>query len=427
MPNLDLAASTAAGKLDPAWRSALRSAAFEAFAAGAMPDQSEEIWRYVDLDFDLNDFGTSTPDSAELGDDPLLEHLSSPIAVRVVGDTFVGSDLVEDGFTVMSLRRAAIDHPEAVREVIERAGIAAEDGLFAAAAGAFGGDGVFVHAGPSVIAPSVVAIDLHAGADGSVTFPAVVVSAGEHADVSVVIHLRSHTDADAIVVPQFSVLVGTGARVSLSLVQNLGYSARSFGYLRSEVGADARFQFGEIGLGGRLARLHLDVGLEGRGSSANVVGAYFGEQQQILDYRYFMRHVGTNTRSDMFLKGAVEDQARSVFTGMIRIEETGQKTEAFQTNRNLILSDGASAQSVPNLEILANDVRCGHGSTVGPLDAEQRYYLMSRGLAPERADRLQVRGFFEQALAKLPNPELAAPVSAWINRKYETAQAEGRV
>jgi Fe-S cluster assembly protein SufD len=392
-----------------------------------MPDQSEEIWRYIDLDFDLNDFGTSTPDSAELGDDPLLEHLSSPIAVRVVGDTFVGSDLVEDGFTVMSLRRAAIDHPDAVREVIERAGIAAEGGLFAAAAGAFGGDGVFVHAGPSVIAPSVVAIDLHAGADGSVTFPAVVVSAGEHADVSVVIHLRSRTDADAIVVPQFSVLVGTGARVSLSLVQNLGYSARSLGYLRSEVGADARFQFGEIGLGGRLARLHLDVGLEGRGSSANVVGAYFGEQQQIFDYRYFMRHVGTNTRSDMFLKGAVEDQARSVFTGMIRIEETGQKTEAFQTNRNLILSDGASAQSVPNLEILANDVRCGHGSTVGPLDAEQRYYLMSRGLAPERADRLQVRGFFEQALAKLPNPELAAPVSAWINRKYETAQAEGRV
>jgi Fe-S cluster assembly protein SufD len=392
-----------------------------------MPDQSDEIWRYVDLDFDLNDFATSTPEFAELGDDPLLEHLSSPIAVRVVGDTFAGSGLVEDGFTVMSLRRAAIDHPEAVREVMERAGIAAEDGLFAAAAGAFGGDGVFVHAGPSVIAPSVVAIDLHAGADGSVTFPAVVVSAGEHADVSVVIHLRSHTDADAIVVPQFSVLVGTGARVSLSLVQNLGYSARSLGYLRSEVGADARFQFGEIGLGGRLARLHLDVGLEGRGSSANVVGAYFGEQQQILDYRYFMRHVGTNTRSDMFLKGAVEDQARSVFTGMIRIEETGQKTEAFQTNRNLILSDGASAQSVPNLEILANDVRCGHGSTVGPLDTEQRYYLMSRGLAPERADRLQVRGFFEQALAKLPNPELAAPVSAWINRKYETAQAEGRV
>lgn len=427
MSNLDLAASTTAGELDPAWRSALRSAAFEAFAAGAMPDQAEEVWRYIDLDFDLNDFTTPTADTPDLGMDPLLEHLTNPIAVRVVGDVYVGPDHVDEGLTVMSLRRAAVEHPDDVRDVVERAGISADEGLFAAAAGAFGSDGVFVSVASSVAAQSVVAIDLHAGADGSVTFPAVVISAREHADVSVVVHLRSHADADAIVVPQFSAVVDAGARVSLSLVQNLGYSARSLGYLRSQVGADARFQFGEIGLGGRLARLHLDVGLEGRGSSANVVGAYFGEQHQILDYRYFMRHVGTNTRSDMFLKGAVEDQARSVFTGMIRIEESGQKTEAFQTNRNLILSDGASAQSVPNLEILANDVRCGHGSTVGPLDADQRYYLMSRGLAPERADRLQVRGFFQEALAKLPNPELAAPVGAWINRKYETAQDEGRV
>lgn len=427
MPNLDLAASTTAGELDPSWRSALRSVAFEAFAAGVMPDQSEEIWRYVDLDFDLNDFTVAPSTVPELGEDPLLEHLTDPIAVRVAGDGYAGTDHTRDGLTVMSLREAAIDHPDAVREVVERAGVAPDEGLFAAAAGAFGGDGVFVSVAPSAAVPSVVAIDVHAGDDGSVTFPSVVISAGEHAELSVVVHLRSPKDADAIVVPQFSTLVGAGAQVSLSLVQNLGYSARSLGYLRTEVGRDAQFQFGEIGLGGRLARLHLDVGLEGRGSSSNVVGAYFGEQHQVLDYRYFMRHVGTNTRSDMFLKGAVEDQARSVFTGMIRIEETGQKTEAFQTNRNLILSDGASAQSVPNLEILANDVKCGHGSTVGPLDAEQRYYLMSRGLAPERADRLQVRGFFEEALAKLPNTELKAPVSSWINRKYEMAQAEGRV
>ena len=167
--------------------------------------------------------------------------------------------------------------------------------------------------------------------------------------------------------------------------------------------------------------------MQGTGSVADVVGAYFGEEQQTLDYRYFMRHIGTNTRSDMFLKGAVEDEARSVFTGMIRIEETGQKTEAFQTNRNLILSDGASAQSVPNLEILANDVKCGHGSTVGPLDANQRYYLMTRGLGPARADRLQVHGFFEEALVKLPEPEIAGPVRDWINDKFVAAQDAGRV
>jgi len=392
-----------------------------------MPTQTDEIWRYVDLGFDLKDLSPATAGAVDLGDDPLLEQLTDPITFSLIGNTLSGVDHISDNFTAMSLCRAAAERSDAVAEVIDRVGVSADNDIFAAAAGAFGGEGVFIHAGPSVVAPSVISIDVQPGANGSVSFPAIVIAAEEHSDVSVIVHLRSYEDSEAVVVPQFSTVVGAGARVSLSLVQNLGYGDRSIGSLRSVVGADARFLFGEIGLGGKLARLHLDVGLEGRGSSTNIVGAYFGEQQQVLDYRYFVRHIGTNTRADMFLKGAVEDDARSVFTGMIRIEESGQKTEAFQTNRNLILSDGASAQSVPNLEILANDVRCGHGSTVGPLDAEQRYYLMSRGLAPERADRLQVRGFFEEALAKLPHPELKPAVSTWINRKYETAQEEGRV
>jgi Fe-S cluster assembly protein SufD len=405
----------------------VRSAAFSAFSDGAMPSQEDEIWRYVDLDFSIDDYRPAAQAAVDLGEDPLVMHLPDPITARVVDGSFIGDDHVSGGVVVMSLQRAAAERSDTVEATVNRAGIAARDDIFKAATAAFGGDGVFVHAADDIVAPSVIAIDIHAGSSGVASFPSVVIAAEEHADISVVVHLRSSPDADALIVPQFSIAVGNGARVSLSVVQNVGYGVRSIGSLRAEVGSDALFRFGEIGIGGRLARLHLDVGLEGRGSSVNVVGAYFGEKSQILDYRYFMRHVGTNTRSDMFLKGAVEDDARSVFTGMIRIEESGQKTEAYQTNRNLILSDGASAQSVPNLEILANDVKCGHGSTVGPLDVEQKYYLMSRGLDPERAERLQVRGFFEEALGKLPHPELATPVREWINRKYETAQAEGRV
>jgi Fe-S cluster assembly protein SufD len=112
---------------------------------------------------------------------------------------------------------------------------------------------------------------------------------------------------------------------------------------------------------------------------------------------------------------------------MIRIEETGMRTESFQTNRNLILSDGASAQSVPNLEILNNDVKCGHGSSVGPLDQDQRYYLMSRGLTPESADRLQVHGFFEEVVEQIPDDHVAAWARDKINNKYVKAQREGRV
>jgi Fe-S cluster assembly protein SufD len=167
--------------------------------------------------------------------------------------------------------------------------------------------------------------------------------------------------------------------------------------------------------------------LKGRGSSGKVSGLYFGDSEQVLDYRAFMNHRAPHTNSDMFLKGAVEDEADSVFTGLIRIEPEAQRVNAYQTNRNLVLSDGAEAQSVPNLEILANDVKCGHASTVGPLDEEQRYYLMSRGLERKRADRLQVRGFFEEAIRRLPSQELAAPVRQRVNAKYVAAQEEGRV
>ncbi|MEA3502422.1 MAG: Fe-S cluster assembly protein SufD [Actinomycetota bacterium] len=427
MSQFDQGVSTTAGALDPPWRSTIRSAAFEAFSGGSMPSQDDEIWRYIDLDFTMDGYDSAASNGVEIGDDPLVECFSNPIVARVVNGEYVGDDHIADDFFVMSLRRAAAERSDMVEAAFNRSGISADTDIFKAAAAAFGGDGVFVHASRNVVVPSVVAIDVHAGSNGSASFPDIVISTDEHADISVVVHLRSQADADALIVPQFSIDVGDGSRISLTVVQHLGYGVRSIGSLRAEIGADAMFRFGEVGLGGRLARLHLDVGLVGRGSSANVVGAYFGEENQILDYRYFMRHVGTNTRSDMYLKGAVEDDARSVFTGMIRIEETGQKTEAYQTNRNLILSDGASAQSVPNLEILANDVKCGHGSTVGPLDVEQRYYLMSRGLGPDRADRLQIRGFFEEALQKLPHPELATSVRSWINRKYETAQAEGRV
>ena len=130
------------------------------------------------------------------------------------------------------------------------------------------------------------------------------------------------------------------------------------------------------------------IDLLGSGGTADVVGIYYGEHEQVLDYRLLIDHFGPSTSSKVFLKGAVEDSASSVFTGMVKIEPDAAKTSAFETNRNLVLSDGAKASSVPNLEILCNDVICGHASSVGPLDEDQLYYLESRGLPSDRAARL---------------------------------------
>jgi Fe-S cluster assembly protein SufD len=284
---------------------------------------------------------------------------------------------------------------------------------------------LYVPSGVAVARPFY--IDVQAAVAGAVTFPRITIVVEDGAEARVVVNYRSPKDGGFVVVPQVEASVRDQGNLTVTAVQNWGYDTHAFSQARLVAGRDATVRLAEAGLGGRFSRLHLFVDLLGRGSSASILGAYFGEEDQTLDYRYFMHHSGLNTTSDMFLKGAVEDRALSVFTGMIRIDEGAQRTNAFQTNRNLILSEGAGAQSVPNLEILANDVRCGHGSTVGPLDDEQRYYLMSRGLDRPSADRLQVRGFFEEALMRFPEQAVVAPVRQWMNRKFVAAQAEGRV
>ena len=413
----------------PEWLAARRAAGYDHFDKLAMPTSQEEVWKYVDLDFDLADFLLcDAPGAALTGADEVAEAMPPTSGVLQVLDGFVS--LVEpagsEGVVFDSVLAAAAGHSELL-EARLGAGIPADLDKFAAAAAAFSTDGVVlaIPAGKAVTDPFYV--DVQATTAGTVSFPRVVIEIGASAQASLVINYRSPHDARLVVVPDLEITVGQNANVDITIVQNWGYETRAFSHVNAVVGRDAQVQIAEAGLGGKLSRLHLFVDLEGRGSSAEILGAYFGERDQILDYRYFMRHIGTDTNSDMFLKGGVEDEALSVFTGMIRIEESAQKTNAFQTNRNLLLSEGAAAQSVPNLEILANDVRCGHGSTVGPLDAEQRYYLMSRGLDRARSDRLQVRGFFDQALSRFPISELADPISGWINQKYVAAQAEGRV
>jgi Fe-S cluster assembly protein SufD len=138
-----------------------------------------------------------------------------------------------------------------------------------------------------------------------------------------------------------------------------------------------------------------------------------------------INHIGRNTSSDVFLKGALEDSAQSVFTGLLRIEKDAQKTSTFETNRNLVLSENAKAHSVPNLEILCDDVVCGHGSSVGPLEREHLYYLQSRGLRQERAERLLIRGFFNEVIDRLPIDSIGSPVADEVFSRFLHAQQQG--
>ncbi|GMR02300.1 MAG: Fe-S cluster assembly protein SufD [Acidimicrobiia bacterium] len=391
------------GTSDTAWMAEKRAAAIQLLPSLSMPTEREENWRYLDLDFDpaldaaAVKPGTGTPD-------PIVEGWHGTVVSIVDGFA------VTEGVPTLAQLQDAED-------------LIKDRDLFSTAFVAYAPGSAYV--GKDLIDHPVL-VDIQSTGSAT-TFPGVHVDVPAGKDATVVVRMRSTNDEASIVIPTVAASVGDNARLTLSLIQDWNYQTRAIGRCVIQLGRDAGLTFSEIGLGGKVGRLHLDVDFVGNGSHGKIYGAYFGEDSQTLDYRYFMNHIGTNTRADMFLKGAVADRALSVFTGMIRIEETGQRTESFQTNRNLILSDGASAQSVPTLEILNNDVKCGHGSSIGPLDGDQRYYLMSRGLTPERADRLQVHGFFEEVVEQIPDDHVASWARDRINSKYIQAQEEGRV
>jgi Fe-S cluster assembly protein SufD len=256
---------------------------------------------------------------------------------------------------------------------------------------------------------------------GVAVFPHVVVDAGADSDVRVLEVLLSGPDADALVVPVTDLVVGKAARVGHVVVQDLAPNAWSLGHLRSTVDADATLTATAVGMGGSYARLRTDCRLTGRGATGNLRAMWFGEGEQRLDFRTFQDHAAPDTTSDLVYKGAAGGRSRSVYTGLIRVGHGARGTNAVQTNRNLKLSDDAWAESIPNLEIHNNDVRCAHASAVGPVDEEQRWYLESRGVPTPVAERLIVAGFFDEALIDLPVREAIVPIKDLVARKLETA------
>ena len=178
-----------------------------------------------------------------------------------------------------------------------------------------------------------------------------------------------------------------------------------------------------VGFGGDYTRLRTDCRLVGRGATGDLAAAYFGDGDQTLDYRTFQDHVAPDTTSNLLFKGAVSDRSRSVYTGLIRVGKDARGTNAFQTNRNLKLSEDAWAESIPNLVIENNDVHCSHASAVGPIDEEQRFYLESRGVPTVVAERLVVAGFFAEVLDQLPDSGLRSRLDGEVAAKLQAVLA----
>ena len=181
---------------------------------------------------------------------------------------------------------------------------------------------------------------------------------------------------------------------------------------------DSNLTIHNISTGAALSRSRMDIDLLGNGSEFSLDGIYFGEESQIHDNRVFVNHLGKNTSSNMITKGVLGDQSSSIFTGTIHIAEGAEKTESHQENRNILLSEEATAQSVPNLEILCDDVICSHGSSVGPIEENIYHYVMSRGIKKVDADKLLIKGFFNEVINDSKWDIVHDKVSEIIDRKY---------
>ncbi|HKJ02643.1 MAG TPA: Fe-S cluster assembly protein SufD, partial [Longimicrobiales bacterium] len=210
-----------------------------------------------------------------------------------------------------------------------------------------------------------------------------------------------------------------GAQVQFVAVQRLGKGGFYQSVQRTLAQRDSTLDTLNVALGGTTTRVDLNARLLGPGANSDMLGLYFGDDDQHFDFNTSQDHVAGNAGSDLLYKGALDGRSRAVFRGIIRVHKGAQGTDAYQTNRNLLLSPDARADSLPNLEIEADDVKCSHGATVGELDAEAKFYLMSRGMSRIQAERLVVLGFLGEVLNRLPLGGVGTKVTRVIQEKLD--------
>ena len=265
---------------------------------------------------------------------------------------------------------------------------------------AFARSPVAVDVPAGVVVEGVIVVRHHACSRDAASFPRLVVRLGSGAEAKVLD--VQHSAGSALVVPVVELDVGPAARLGYMSLQQHDRRAWQVAAHTARVERDATLVAASAGLGGAYARTRTDIRLVGRGASGDLLSAYFGSGEQILDFRTYQDHAAPDTTSNLLYKGAVGDSARSVYTGLIRVRPDARGTNAFQTNRNLKLSDDAWIESVPNLQIENNEVRCSHASAVGPVEPDQVFYLESRGVPTRIAERLIVTGFFDEVIARMP-------------------------
>jgi len=382
---------------EPVWMRDFRLEAFDAYERLPMPGPPDEEWRRTDL----SGFPWDAFDA-----DP--EPVGGPAEIPVLPPGVIFSDL----------RTAVAKHPDLVREHFMRTVVRPDESKFRALHAALWNAGTFLYVPERVEVAVPLRSEAWIGREAAALFPHTLVVAEAGSRVTLIDEFGSYAGgwgafADGVV----ELILRDGAQVRYVARQDWMAAVTEIGILRARLSRDSALHSLIVALGGRVVKGNIESLLEGPGATSEMLGLIFGHDGQHFDLHTLQEHRAPHTLSDLLYKNAVKDRARSVFSGMIRVHPGAQKTNAFQANRNLILSDGAKADSIPNLEIMANDLRCTHGSATSRLHEEHLFYLMSRGLRRLDAVRMVVEGFFAELVDRIPLEDVRVRLRGDVDRK----------
>ena len=388
-----------------------------------MPVQKDKGWEFTDVSsFDPD--GWDQAGDGDLNTQPARDAIvaADGAGVLQVDGTAARRGDTPDGVVVCTLGEAVTEHAALVEPHL---GTLVQDrDKFAAQNTANWRGGLFVHVAAGVVVNDpIVASVIQATATALPWRSLIVIEAGAQATIAEQ-WLSSESDLEGYFNPVSEIVVGEGANLHYLCAQDLSERAWILGSQRARVARDASLHWVGLGLGSGQGKLRMETDISGSGASARVTGAYAGHGTQHIDYDTTQEHVAPHTTSDLAFRGVLRDRATAVWSGMIKVDPGAQRTDAFQENRNLLLTDGAHADAIPGLEIEANDVRCTHAATVARLDEDALFYLQSRGLDRSEAERLLVGGFLEVIAGRLESsPFLQDTVSAALQRELEIALA----
>ncbi len=367
---------------EPGWLRERRESALSAYERLPLPSKTDEEWRRTDVSrLDPNQFSK-------------LEHLD--------GQKLVLPEALPKGVILEPLRVAAEKHRDLIEPRLFSLVHADRDRFAALHAALFTG-GTFLYVPDGVVVDEPIIGQHFSHESGTGVLPHTLIVAGNGAKFDYLDeYIAEHEDETGYRSGSTEIFLGEGAQVGYVAVQKWGRNVWHFSDQRAELQKDSTLRLFNVTLGGKFSKTRVEASLAGEGSNAELKAIYFASGEQFFDFHTLQDHRVGNTRSDLLFKGALQDVARTVYAGLIKIEKHAARSDAYQANRNLVLSDKAKATSIPMLEIDNNDVRCTHGATVGPVDPEHLFYLGSRGIPEPTAKRMLIQGFFGDVLDRIP-------------------------